>query len=524
MALADKKLTDLDELIVVPADAFIHVVDPNNISQSPEGSSFKAKKINFVNEDLTASHYRGKYNASTNTPTLADGVGQIGDYYEVSVAGTQDYGSGNIVLKINDWLHYNAIDGVWQKWINNSQAPTSTDSVTEGATNLYFTTARVLATVLSGLSLATGGAIVSTDTILQAFGKIQKQINDLSGIYQAILISGTNIKTIDGLSVLGSGNLVTKTLQTNKNAATTDLATQDLNGFLSYVNNVTSFAIAANELVTYIITDSGQQYTIRVNDRSVGIGQTALTSSDVIQTEKGFAQIKRGDFSILTHATYMQPNRITENIGTLLTITGTADDSGTGPSYGGNTFARWVRRRYVSSASAGSNVSHSTAAYRPIDLTSAGQFLFSCHVGNEDASFVTNSRNFFGFYNAASFPNLNPSTGTDIFILGNDSGDANMQIMHNDSSGSATKIDLGASFPANTVSQDHYLFQVWKYSGSTEIHYYVKNIHNGIEASGKVNTNMPASGYYNILLSRNNAGTATAVKLSCSHIIVSENR
>lgn len=62
----------------------------------------------------------------------------------------------------------------------------STSDVPEG-TNLYFTTARVLATVLTGISFATGGAIVSTDTVLIAFGKIQKQINDLSTVYQAIL-------------------------------------------------------------------------------------------------------------------------------------------------------------------------------------------------------------------------------------------------------------------------------------------------------------------------------------------------
>lgn len=55
----------------------------------------------------------------------------------------------------------------------------TTSNISEGS-NLYFTTARVLATVLSGLSLATGGAIVSTDTILVAFGKLQKQIDDLT--------------------------------------------------------------------------------------------------------------------------------------------------------------------------------------------------------------------------------------------------------------------------------------------------------------------------------------------------------
>lgn len=89
-------------------------------------------------------------------------------------------------------------------------ANADTDSLAEGATRLYFTTARVLATVLSGLSLATGGAITSADTVLVAFGKLQKQITDLIatvGGKQDTLVSGTSIKTINGESVLGSGNI-----------------------------------------------------------------------------------------------------------------------------------------------------------------------------------------------------------------------------------------------------------------------------------------------------------------------------
>lgn len=89
-------------------------------------------------------------------------------------------------------------------------ANANTDSLAEGATNLYHAAARVLATVLSGLSLATGTAITSSDTVLVAFGKLQKQITDLittvSG-KQDTLVSATNIKTINGESVLGSGNI-----------------------------------------------------------------------------------------------------------------------------------------------------------------------------------------------------------------------------------------------------------------------------------------------------------------------------
>ncbi len=61
--------------------------------------------------------------------------------------------------------------------------PGTTDALSEGSTNLYFTSARVVTVVsgivLTGLSLVTGTAITAADTILSAFGKLQKQITDL---------------------------------------------------------------------------------------------------------------------------------------------------------------------------------------------------------------------------------------------------------------------------------------------------------------------------------------------------------
>jgi hypothetical protein len=56
-------------------------------------------------------------------------------------------------------------------------SPGTTDAVVEGATNLYFTQARVRSTPLTGFSLATNSAVVATDTVITAFGKVQAQIN-----------------------------------------------------------------------------------------------------------------------------------------------------------------------------------------------------------------------------------------------------------------------------------------------------------------------------------------------------------
>lgn len=57
--------------------------------------------------------YQGSWNASTNSPTLADGTGNAGDVYRVSVAGTQNLGAGNISFEIGDLVIYNGT--VWQR-------------------------------------------------------------------------------------------------------------------------------------------------------------------------------------------------------------------------------------------------------------------------------------------------------------------------------------------------------------------------------------------------------------------------
>lgn len=94
--------------------------------------------------------YLGTWNASTNTPTLADGVGSAGDVYLVSVAGTQDLGSGNITFAVGDWVVYSG--AIWQKSVNSNAVVSvngqtgvvslDSDDIAEGATNLYYTDER----------------------------------------------------------------------------------------------------------------------------------------------------------------------------------------------------------------------------------------------------------------------------------------------------------------------------------------------------------------------------------------------
>lgn len=82
--------------------------------------------------------YQGNWNASTNTPSLVDGTGNAGDVYKTSVAGTRNFGSGALIFEVGDYAIYNG--STWEK--SDSTDISSTDALTEGSTNLYFTTTR----------------------------------------------------------------------------------------------------------------------------------------------------------------------------------------------------------------------------------------------------------------------------------------------------------------------------------------------------------------------------------------------
>lgn len=73
----------------------------------------------------------------------------------------------------------------------------TTTDIAEG-TNQYFTAARVLASVLSGLSTATNAVITASDTVLSAFGKLQAQITALSSSLSGYVTLATD-QTISGL-------------------------------------------------------------------------------------------------------------------------------------------------------------------------------------------------------------------------------------------------------------------------------------------------------------------------------------
>lgn len=89
------------------------------------------------------------------------------------------------------------------------------------------------------------------------------------------------------------------------------------------------------------------------------------------------------------------------------------------------------------------------------------------------------------------------STLTNCIFVGNDGADANLQVMHNDATGTCTKIDLGANFPANrtagAVMTTMYACEIYCGARDTAVKYRVTNLETGNVAEGTITTNLPAT-------------------------------
>lgn len=70
------------------------------------------KTVSSITNAIGALNFKGTWNANTNTPTLASGVGTKGDYFVVGTAGSTTL-DGISTWGVGDWATYNG--SVWQR-------------------------------------------------------------------------------------------------------------------------------------------------------------------------------------------------------------------------------------------------------------------------------------------------------------------------------------------------------------------------------------------------------------------------
>ena len=132
-----------------------------------------------------------------------------------------------------------------------------------------------------------------------------------------------------------------------------------------------------------------------------------------------------------------------------------------------------------------------------------GGFRYVCDFNISDTSYSAGCQQFYGMagqttdlvYGGVSGTLV--STLTNIVGVGSENGDTNLQVFHNDATGTATKVDLGVNFPANrtvgAISTTVYSIELYNEPMSTNVKYKVTNNETGAIANGTISTNLPLS-------------------------------
>ncbi len=128
-----------------------------------------------------------------------------------------------------------------------------------------------------------------------------------------------------------------------------------------------------------------------------------------------------------------------------------------------NPLLRARRIGFVSAATAGSLAGqyYANAAWLIGTSVNPSGFLATFVFGCSDAATVAGARQFVGMYNGTGAPtNVEPATLANAIGVGHGAADTNLKL-YCAGSAAQTAVDLGASFPANTLNADQYRFILW---------------------------------------------------------------
>jgi len=246
-----------------------------------------AGKVPISQLPSSIMEYKGTWNASTNTPTLANGTGDTGDVYICNVAGTVNFGAGPITFAVGDYVIYSGT--IWQR--------------SSGAVG---TVTSVALTVGGDAISVSGSPLTTSGTLALAFsGTSAQYINGAGNLttFPTSLISGSGasgqVTFFNGAnSVTGTNNFFWDATNNRLGIGTTtpqrsiEIYNTTADNHLRLSGNAPS--VSMGEAVTGsiyqakfgLVTTNGQFVSAGVAGDFVIISQTGATIIGTSSTEK----------------------------------------------------------------------------------------------------------------------------------------------------------------------------------------------------------------------------------------------
>jgi plastocyanin len=202
--------------------------------------------------------FKGTWDASTNTPTLADGSGLPGWQYAVSVGGTRNLGSGSVVFVAGDSVIYNGT--IWQR------IPAST--VAEAGT----LTGAILASNVLSSSLTSVGTLLNLTVTNTITGSITGNAGTVTnGVYTNGTYSDPSWLTLTK-SKVGLANVTNESKATMFTSPTfTGTVTLGAVGDILITGGTNGYVLSTNGsgVLSWVAQTSGGTYTLPTATGSV---------------------------------------------------------------------------------------------------------------------------------------------------------------------------------------------------------------------------------------------------------------
>jgi hypothetical protein len=285
------------------------------------------------------------------------------------------------------------------------------------------------------------------------------------------------------------------------------------NGYeLNELHGVSVSSEANNDFLTYE-TSTGLWKNKQINSSSVGLGNVpnvdATNPANITQTAsyRFTTDTEKALWNSANFIPYMKGNETFRGVNYSNNSTTEVTSGGITMATTGSTIARSVASTnyatqqirkgfYGSVASAGRYTGSRGSA---LLFYLGGGFKYVCDVYISDTAYGSGCRQFYGMQGAttdlAYSDSILVSSLLNCIGVGSDSADANLQIFHNDGTGTATKIDLGANFPANRTAGSAlttvYGIELFNAPNSSSVLYRVVNKETGNSVQGTVSTNLP---------------------------------
>jgi len=211
------------------------------------------KTVSSIVNAIGALNYKGVWNASTNTPALASGVGTKGDYYVVSVAGSTNL-DGETLWGVGDWAVFNG--AAWQKVEGGNTINATTVSASTSVATPIVQSSTSAGTALKNASGTTciqygagGGTNVTIEAAINMNGANAHIEMSPTGTGH-VTIKPTAVGDMDNMIIGATTPLSGKFTTATANSFIPNLSTIPTNGMYLPAANEVGFATNTTNVIT----------------------------------------------------------------------------------------------------------------------------------------------------------------------------------------------------------------------------------------------------------------------------------